>query len=198
MFSITISDKKSLALWVLLFFIFSYVFILNAWVGDDAFITFRTLDNFVNGYGLRWNIVERVQSFTNPLWLLILSPIYWLVREIYFTSIFFNFLFSGLAIFVCISYFHKFLDRFIFLVLLISSKAFTDYTSSGLENSLNYFLLAFFYTRFVKLIQGNLINLAFRDFLTFFLVISLGFVSRQYNSIILDTSNLYIESLTER
>ena len=28
----------------------------EAWIGEDAFITFRTIDNFVRGHGLRWNI----------------------------------------------------------------------------------------------------------------------------------------------
>ena len=36
----------------------------------DALITFRVIDNFVHGYGLRWNIAERVQAYTNPLWML--------------------------------------------------------------------------------------------------------------------------------
>jgi hypothetical protein len=39
-----------------------YVLVVNAWVVDDAYITFRTIDNFLNGYGLRWNVAERVQS----------------------------------------------------------------------------------------------------------------------------------------
>jgi hypothetical protein len=50
-----------------------------AWVFDDAFITFRTIDNFVGGYGLRWNIAERVQTFTHRLWLMVLTPVYTLV-----------------------------------------------------------------------------------------------------------------------
>ena len=37
------------------------VVIAQAWVSDDAFITFRVIDNFVNGHGLRWNVDERVE-----------------------------------------------------------------------------------------------------------------------------------------
>ena len=51
------------------------VVVRAAWVSDDAFITFRTIDNALQGYGLRWNVTERVQSYTHPLWLLILLPI---------------------------------------------------------------------------------------------------------------------------
>jgi hypothetical protein len=50
-------------------------------VGDDAYFTFRTIDNFVHGYGLRWNIAERVQAYTHPLWLLLLTPFYWITGE---------------------------------------------------------------------------------------------------------------------
>jgi len=28
----------------------------TAWLSDDSYITFRTADNFIHGYGLRWNI----------------------------------------------------------------------------------------------------------------------------------------------
>ena len=36
----------------------------TAWLGDDSFITFRTADNFINGYGLTWNVEERVEGGT--------------------------------------------------------------------------------------------------------------------------------------
>jgi hypothetical protein len=52
---------------IILMGIFAIVLIRTAWICDDAYITFRTIDNFINGYGLRWNIAERVQTYTNPL-----------------------------------------------------------------------------------------------------------------------------------
>ncbi len=42
-------------------------------MSDDAYITLRTVDNFINGYGLTWNISERVQAYTHPLWMFLLS-----------------------------------------------------------------------------------------------------------------------------
>ena len=39
---------------------FALVLIRTAWVRDDVYFTLRTVDNFINGYGLRWNIAERV------------------------------------------------------------------------------------------------------------------------------------------
>ena len=66
---------------------FAALVIRNAWLSDDAYITFRTVDNFVNGYGLTWNVAERVQSYTHPLWMFLLSAVYCFTREIFFTSL---------------------------------------------------------------------------------------------------------------
>src|SRR5829696_5381496 len=61
------------------------VLVRTAWVGEDALISMRTVDHFVNGRGLRWNIDDRVQTFTHPLWVFVLSAVYFFTREIYFT-----------------------------------------------------------------------------------------------------------------
>ncbi len=57
------------------------VIIRAAWLCDDAYITLRTVDNVVNGFGLRWNAIERVQTFTHPAWMLLLTPFYAITRE---------------------------------------------------------------------------------------------------------------------
>src|SRR5437763_7435248 len=43
------------------------VLIRTAWIADDAAIELRVVENFVAGLGLRWNIAERVQAYTDPL-----------------------------------------------------------------------------------------------------------------------------------
>jgi arabinofuranosyltransferase len=43
------------------------------WVGDDIFIGLRYVQNFVAGNGLVYNIGERVEGFTDFLWLMLLS-----------------------------------------------------------------------------------------------------------------------------
>src|SRR5690348_16048670 len=50
--------------------------IKDAWLSDDAYITFRTVYNFTHGYGLVWNVGERVQSYTHPLWMFLLTIAY--------------------------------------------------------------------------------------------------------------------------
>ena len=41
---------------------FFLLLIRTAWLDDDAYITFRTVDNVLHGYGLRWNVLNRVQA----------------------------------------------------------------------------------------------------------------------------------------
>ncbi|MCX6552082.1 MAG: hypothetical protein NTY02_13965, partial [Acidobacteria bacterium] len=53
--------------------VFAWIFLANSWVGDDAYITFRVSDNLIHGYGLRWNVAERVQAYTNPLWMFVMA-----------------------------------------------------------------------------------------------------------------------------
>src|SRR5262245_36290919 len=47
----------------------------QAWVTDDALITFRYVDNLVSGRGLVFNAGERVESFSSPLFVLLLAPL---------------------------------------------------------------------------------------------------------------------------
>jgi len=134
-----------------LFFVFYLLIVFKtAWVSDDAYITFRVADNFVNGYGLRWNVEERVQVFTNTLFLFVFIPFYFIFRDAYFVSLFLNFLFSIATILLLkktVDSKEKFL---IIIVGLCFSKAYIDFSTSGLENSLTFFLLALFLYVLIK------------------------------------------------
>src|SRR4030066_691233 len=136
---------------LLLVFLFSIIVFLHAWVSDDAYITFRTVDNFVNGYGLAWNISERVQSFTHPLWAFIISIFYLCTREIYFTSLIVSMVISLITILLVI---YKLSDSYyksiLIVLILIFSKSFIDYSTSGLENSLTHLLIAIFFIVYLQ------------------------------------------------
>lgn len=140
-------DRRTAAAISIGFLGFTFLLLVNAWVVDDAYITFRTIDNLVNGYGLRWNVAERVQAYTHPLWLLVLTPFYWLTREAFYTSIVVGVALSVSAVLVAA---RAFTGGFradlwkvaLLLLALTSCKAFVDYTTSGLENSLAYLLVA--------------------------------------------------------
>ena len=49
---------------------------LYYWLCDDAFISFRYARNLVNGDGLVFNRGERVEGYTNFLWILELAGIW--------------------------------------------------------------------------------------------------------------------------
>jgi arabinofuranosyltransferase len=128
------------------------VLIRNAWLCDDAYITFRTIDNLLNGYGPRWNVIERVQTYTHPLWFLVLSPLVGLTRDVYYTSILLSLVCTVVAILVSAVYVARVQSIMMLgVVLLLSSKAFVDYSTSGLENALSYLLLALFCATWLKL-----------------------------------------------
>ena len=134
-------------LWLLWLAVFAYLLVVlrSAWLAEDAFITFRTVDNFIHGYGLRWNVVERVQVYTHPLWMFLVSLFYFVTGEIFYTAIFLSVAVSLAAVLVLVLRLSDSLRATVLgIVLLMSSKAFVDYSTSGLENPLTHLLLAIF------------------------------------------------------
>jgi arabinofuranosyltransferase len=129
---------------VAVFVALTVVLLLTAWMSDDAYITFRVADNAVHGYGFRWNVDERVQVFTHPLWFLVFTACYAVTREPYFTSIALNLLFALLTAAAVVRMAPTRTAAALGLIVLICSKAFVDFSSSGLENSLTHALLALF------------------------------------------------------
>ncbi len=125
--------------------LFFLVLIRTAWLGDDAYITFRSVDNFVSGYGMRWNVVERVQSFTHPLWFFVFSLFYLVTREAYFTA-------YAVTIALSMTAYLIFLRRVSASMVtallggaaLVFTKSFMDYSTSGLENPLSHLLFVLF------------------------------------------------------
>jgi arabinofuranosyltransferase len=124
---------------------FAVSLVRTAWLCDDAFITFRVVDNFLNGYGLVWNVGERVQVFTHPLWLALCTIAFALTGEVYYTAIFVSmavalaggwFLTSRLALTPA--------HQALCLAAVLSSKAVIDYSTSGLENPLSHLLVLAF------------------------------------------------------
>jgi arabinofuranosyltransferase len=126
--------------------LFAFLVVRTAWLCDDSYITFRTIDNWVHGYGLRWNVDERVQAFTHPLWLLVVSPFYALTREAYFTPLAISMVFAGAAVWLFLTRIASSLEMvLIAIAAFVSSKAFVEFATSGLENPLTTFLLALFF-----------------------------------------------------
>ncbi|HNW93298.1 MAG TPA: hypothetical protein PKM88_10360 [bacterium] len=126
------------------------VLLRTAWLCDDAYISFRVVDNVLHGYGLRWNIAERVQVYTHPLWLLLLIPVNGLAGEPYYSTLLCSMLLTlGAAYLLLLQAAHRWAVLAIGL-LLFYAKGFVDYATSGLENPLAYLLLAAFSVRYLR------------------------------------------------
>ncbi len=114
-----------------------------AWLGDDAFITLRTVENALAGHGLVWNVGERVQTYTHPGWLLLLLPACWLVGDGYAAAIALGLCLSLLAA-GALAVRAGVAGAAAVAVLLVSSRAFVEYATSGLETSLVFALVVWF------------------------------------------------------
>lgn len=182
-----------IGLFVSILAFFAILFLRTAWLCDDAYITFRVVDNFVNGYGLRWNIDERVQVYTHPLWMLLQIPFYALAKEPFLTWIFVSFGVSMFAIFLLLLVVTENASQMLLAWSLLGfSRAFVDYSSSGLENPLSHVFLILFYGFFLKG-KYNLKNLFWLS-----LVASLAVLNRQDCILIYLPSLLYVWWKMER
>ncbi len=114
----------------------------TAWMSDDAFITLRVVDNFINGYGLRYNVIDRVQVFTHPLWLMLITPIYALTREPMVTTMLVSASVSLAALWLLGARIAKDAGYGSLLILFaMASRAIYQFSSSGLECPLTFLLL---------------------------------------------------------
>lgn len=124
---------------------FAAIVIRSAWLCDDAYITFRSVDNFIGGHGLRWNVSERVESYTHPLWMLLLTASAAVTGDFAIAPLVLSIGLSvgavtGLAVGIAP-------DRArgaVAVCILGLSRSFVDYSTSGLENPLSHLWLVLF------------------------------------------------------
>ena len=124
---------------------FLCIIVKDAWLSDDAYITFRTVDNFVHGYGLTWNSDERVQTYTHPLWMFLISALYFCTHEVYYSVLLLSITISFVAVGIYAVYIARsFPMALVGIVVLAASKSYVDYSTSGLENPLTHLLIILF------------------------------------------------------
>lgn len=169
------SYTKNLIIIILTFTLLLIVLINNAWVSDDSYITFRTCDNFINGYGLIWNIGERVQAYTNPLWMFIISGLYFITNEIFYTVIFSSIIITIIAFVIGVLKNSKNIGNYLIgFIILISSKAFIDFSTSGLENPFIFLMLALFISYYLNI--KNTVEL--KDLFVLCIICSISMLNR--------------------
>jgi arabinofuranosyltransferase len=165
---------------------FGVVVARNAWLSDDAYITFRTVDNLIHGYGLTWNVTERVQAYTHPLWMFLMSGLTVVTREVFFTAYALCMALSLLAVYVLVTQVADSFPAALWgIAALTFSKAFVDYSTSGLENPLTHLILA----GFLAVYLGAEDEIDSRTLLGLALLTALGMVNR------IDTALFYLPAL---
>ena len=135
----------------LMFLLVGYLgtLLFDAWLSDDAYITFRVVDNVIHGFGPVYNVGERVQAYTNPLMMLLLSAFSAITREVYFTSLAISIAASFTAVFVlALKVARSRVTAVAALLVLVFSTSFVSYSTSGLENCLIFLLSALFFCSF--------------------------------------------------
>ena len=130
--------------------LFLLVFLKNAWVSEDAYIMFRSIEQLFAGNGPRWNPHERVQVFTSMFWFWVLAALRVFSTDVFLNALVASLLCSAGTLAVLWATLHDSLRWGLAVLLLLCSRAFMDYTTSGLENPLGYLTVAgflYFYTR---------------------------------------------------
>jgi hypothetical protein len=74
--SLPVKEWGKLALLIGFFFLLAVLTYNHS--GEDAYISFRYARNLANGLGLVYNEGERVEGYSNLLWVLIMTPFAWL------------------------------------------------------------------------------------------------------------------------
>ncbi len=116
--------------------------IRTAWISDDAEITLRCVMNLLNGYGPTFNIDERVQPYTHPLWFLLLSITTFVSRNIFVSAFGLCIVCSMIVLWLLISKLATgFWPGILAGVGLLLSKAYLDFSTACLENPLSHLLL---------------------------------------------------------
>ena len=129
----------------ILFIIFLVILVRSAWICDDAYITLRTVDNLYSGYGLTWNIGERVQTYTHPLWLGVIASTYFLFKNPYFLLLALTIIISSASVYLLLIRLAPAPAHAIMgILMLMASRAFIDFSTSGLENPLSHLLVIIF------------------------------------------------------
>jgi arabinofuranosyltransferase len=156
---------KTVALLFLAVSLALLAFLKNAWVTEDAYILFRSLEQLFAGNGPNWNPHERVQVFTSPLWYVVLAFARLFSQDNYLMSIIVSLVFWLATVFVIHAIIRQAGALLLAVLLCIASNSFFDYTSSGLENPLGYLVIVGFVYYFLKLFsEGETEETANRSF----------------------------------
>jgi arabinofuranosyltransferase len=114
----------------------------TAWINDDAQITLRTVMHTLHGNGLTFNVAERVQAYTHTVWFMLLVVSSRVTGNIYVATFVLSIVCSVCTVVLMVV---RIAPRrwgiWVGLSALLLSKAYIDYSTSGLENPFTHLLI---------------------------------------------------------
>lgn len=170
----TFKNNRTTISWILSI-IFLVELIRTAFITDDAGITLRSVLNFTHGFGPTFNIDERVQAYTHPLWFLMLSFVTWLIGNVFYATFLLSITASIISFWLLAQKLTvNTVSMTLGLLALILSKSYVDFSTSGLENPLSHLCILIALIFAIQTLQSGL-N---RDRVIFFLSISFLYLTR--------------------
>lgn len=128
------------------FTVVMFLIIILAWNCDDAYHAYVMAKNLVNGNGFVYNLGERVNASTCPLFTLLVAAVYALLGDMYLSGILTCVLCSGIAVwFVFFKFCHNMQAVLLAFLCLGGANGFITYATSGLENCLLFCMMALVY-----------------------------------------------------
>ncbi len=149
--SISIRDVRSQLLWVVTPIMITYVLLClrDAWIADDAYITLRSARNWIEYFEPNFNLGIRTQAFTSTTWHAVVAALYGILPNGYLVLLSAS-LVTATATTALLLYRVVPRDSGVAPVLLLgslllSSRSYVDYSTSGMENGLLHLMVAVLY-----------------------------------------------------
>ena len=159
---IDIYNKSFIFILVGVILLLAYYSYLNRFVQDDAFISLRYAFNMVHDHGLVWNIGERVEGYSNFLWVIILTiPLYFTWDPVYFIYatgpiLMIIMLVAAFKLSECL--FESKNIALVTIILLGINFTFSCFATSGMETALQTSLALICYVIFIYTLKTKKIN----------------------------------------
>ena len=183
---ISMRSKKIVSVETLFLLLALITLIRTAWISDDAAITIRSVLNFIHGFGPVYNIEERVQSFTHPLWFMLLSIGTFVFRNPFFVMFGMSIITTMITLWIFIKHISaNTIGSILGVSILLLSRAFVDFSSSGLENPLSHLLILLIFIVGMDIYSDARISVTDNRLAWFFVMCSLRCCGRCFRFIIM-------------
>jgi arabinofuranosyltransferase len=130
------------------------ILLRSAWVSDDAYRVLRSVEHAIDGYGLRWNVSERVHVFEEPLWLLLLIAVRAIVGDAYAAALGLGLACAMATTVIVLRCGRTEASIAIGAAILSLSAAFVTWSSSGMGDPLAHLIVALFAVRWLGIVDG--------------------------------------------